>query len=60
MIRNQRKVSYRRGGVPALILEGKFLPQYGFSLGDDYSVDYQYGQITIVKIDKRLVVPETK
>ena len=53
-VKQKRKVSYRKsdqfGGIPALIVEGKFLTKLGFQLGGYYSVDYAPNLITISSI----------
>ena len=48
----KRKVSYRSTNasgepVPAIILEGGFLKQFGFNLGNEFKVKYQTGEIKI-------------
>lgn len=48
----KRKVSYHSYSasgqpVPAIILEGDFLKQFGFNLGDGLMVNYQAGRIEI-------------
>jgi hypothetical protein len=52
-IKNRRKVSYRRWSgscpVPGIFIEGRFLNQFGFQLGDIVNVQYQSGQILITK-----------
>lgn len=55
----KRKVSYRKwdyrfGGIPAVILQGKFLVEFGFKLGCHYMVDYQPGKITISAISDKI------
>ena len=55
---NKRKVSYRRSNkygqpVPGIFIEGQFLNQYGFQLGDTVSVQYQSRQIQITKTERR-------
>lgn len=49
-----RKITYRDYPVPAIILEGKFLKNYGFFLGDRFEVEYQYGKIIIKAIFNHL------
>jgi len=50
--KTKRKVSYRSTNacgepVPAIILEGDFLKQYGFNLGGELEVKYLTGRIEI-------------
>ena len=50
--KTKRKVSYRSTNilgkpVPAIILEGNFLKQFGFNFGDEFKVKYQTGEIKI-------------
>ncbi|MBI4160045.1 hypothetical protein HY504_02670 [Candidatus Wolfebacteria bacterium] len=41
-LKNTRRVTYRRHGVPAVIIEGKWLEKmYGWKIGDQISIDYQ-------------------
>ena len=52
--KNKRKVSYRSTNacgqpVPAIIIEGDFLKQFGFNLGDGVVVKYRAGKIEIGK-----------
>lgn len=46
-----RIVTYRKhdkqGPTPAIIIEGRFLEQFNFKLGDRYEVAYSQGVITI-------------
>lgn len=47
-----KKVTYRRrpdfaNPVPALIIEGRFLKDFGFQRGDTVTIEYQRGKITI-------------
>lgn len=49
-IKNTRAVTYRRYGIPALILEGKWLTEkYRLSIGDVVDIDYQPKAITFRK-----------
>ena len=53
--KTKRKVSYRKikacgEPVPAIILEGDFLKQFNFHLGDEFRVDYRKGRIEINKL----------
>ncbi|MDE2311756.1 MAG: hypothetical protein KGJ93_01530 [Patescibacteria group bacterium] len=53
-IKQKRKVVYRKwtyqGGIPAVILQGRFLEQFGFRLGSYFLVDYRPGSITLTTI----------
>jgi hypothetical protein len=58
-ILQKRKVSYRKwdhrfGGVPAVILQGKFLAEFGFKLGSYYLVDYRPKKITISAVSEKI------
>lgn len=45
-----RVVTYRRYGIPALILEGKWLTEkYRLSIGDLVDIDYQPKEIRLTK-----------
>ena len=45
-----RVVTYRRYGIPALILEGKWLTEkYHLSIGDMVDIDYQPKEIRLKK-----------
>lgn len=51
-LKAKKKVTYRRwkyarGGMPCLIVEGWFLQQYGFKVGQYTNVSYEKGKITI-------------
>jgi len=50
---SKRKISYRRWSgnkpVPGVFIEGRFLNQYGFQLGDTVNVQYAPGQILVTK-----------
>lgn len=53
-LNSTRKITYRRTDasgqeIPALIIEGKFLSQFDFNLGDKVSVNYQLNRIEILK-----------
>jgi len=55
MYKSTKKVTYRNWSnffrVPAIILQGKFLEQeFGFKLGDQVKVDYQFGKIIITAL----------
>lgn len=59
--KTNRKVSYRRTDAcgeptPAIILEGNFLKQYGFSLGAELEVKYLTGRIEI-NLNRKEVAP---
>ena len=50
-----RKITYRRTDacgheIPAIILEGEYLKQFNFCLGDHVSVNYQPGRIEILSL----------
>lgn len=54
-VKQLRKISYRSSTqqgekVPCLPLQGIFLNQYGFQVGDRVNVDYSLGFIHISKI----------
>ena len=56
MYKSTKTVTYRSWSafrrVPAIILNGKFLEQeFGFKLGDQVKVDYQFGKIVITAIE---------
>lgn len=58
-ISNKRKVTYNHwqtgfGGIPAIILQGKFLTQFGFTVGSYFKVHYGNGLITIADMNHRL------
>ncbi len=49
-LRPMRVVTYRRYGIPALILEGKWLTEkYRLSIGDLVDIDYQPKEIRLTK-----------
>ncbi len=49
-LQNTRAVTYRRYGIPALILEGKWLTEkYRLSIGDVVDIDYQTNEIRLQK-----------
>ena len=50
-IKNTRTISYRKYGVPAIIIEGKWLKDiYGWNIGDQVNVIYEPGEIKIQKL----------
>ena len=59
--KTKRKVSYRSTNacgepVPAIILEGGFLKDFGFNLGDMLNIKYQPGKIEIIPVGKEVIV----
>lgn len=49
-LKSTRAVTYRRYGIPALILEGKWLTEkYRLSIGDIVDIDYQLKEIRLTK-----------
>ena len=49
-IKNTRAVTYRRYGIPAIILEGKWLTEkYRLIIGDLVDIDYQPKEIRFKK-----------
>ena len=49
-LKNTRAVTYRRYGIPALILEGKWLTEkYRLLIGDVVDIDYQPKEIRFKK-----------
>ena len=49
-LKTTRAVTYRRYGIPALILEGKWLTEnYRLSIGDVVDIDYQPNEIRLQK-----------
>lgn len=49
-LKSTRAVTYRRYGIPALILEGKWLTEkYQLSIGDIVDIDYQLKEIRLTK-----------
>lgn len=50
IIRNKRVVTYRRYGIPALILEGKWLTAlYRLRIGDVVDIEHKPGEIRLKK-----------
>lgn len=48
--KNTRAVTYRRYGIPAIILEGKWLTgKYRLNIGDVVDIDYQAKEIRLRK-----------
>lgn len=48
-----RAVTYRRYGIPALILEGRWLTEkYRLQIGDQVDIDYQSNEIRLRKNNK--------
>ncbi|MES2315515.1 MAG: hypothetical protein V4486_02140 [Patescibacteria group bacterium] len=49
-LKGTRAVTYRRYGIPALILEGKWLTEkYQLRIGDVVDIDYQLKEICLKK-----------
>jgi hypothetical protein len=49
-LKSTRAVTYRRYGIPALILEGKWLTEnYRLSIGDVVDINYQPNEIRLQK-----------
>jgi len=49
-LKNSRAITYRRYGIPALILEGKWLTnKYKLNIGDVVDIDYQPKEIRFKK-----------
>ena len=49
-LKNSRAITYRRYGIPALILEGKWLTErYRLNIGDVVDIDYQPKEIRFRK-----------
>ena len=49
-LKNTRAVTYRRYGIPALILEGKWLTEkYRLLIGDVVDIDYQSKEVRLRK-----------
>lgn len=51
-IKQSKKITYRRwrygrGGIPCLIVEGYFLQNFGFHLGQHVQIRYEKDKITI-------------
>lgn len=54
-LKNTRTVTYRKGGTPAIILEGKWLEKlYGWKIGDQISVEYGDDRITLRNVDAEI------
>jgi hypothetical protein len=52
-LKQTRAVTYRRYGIPALILEGKWLEEkYRLRIGDVVDIDYQPKEIRLQKNQK--------
>ena len=52
-LKSTRAVTYRRYGIPALILEGKWLTEkYRLQIGDHVDIDYQAHEIRLRKNTK--------
>ena len=52
-LKTTRAVTYRRYGVPAIILEGKWLiHKYRLRVGDHVDIDYQDNEIRLRKNNK--------
>jgi len=52
-LKQTRTVTYRRYGVPALILEGVWLTEkYRLQIGDQVDIDYQPNEIILRKNNK--------
>jgi len=52
-LKQTRVVTYRRYGVPALILEGRWLTEkYRLEIGDQVDIDYQPNEIRLRKNTK--------
>lgn len=52
-LKQTRAVTYRRYGVPALILEGIWLTEkYRLQIGDQVDIDYQPNEIILRKNNK--------
>lgn len=48
VIKNTRAITYRRAGVPAVILEGLWLEKmYGWKIGSEVDVEFQPKEIRI-------------
>lgn len=48
--KSTKKVVYRSYGTPAIIIEGRFLKNYGFETGDRVAINYFHHGINIAKI----------
>ena len=52
-LKKTRAVTYRRYGIPALILEGRWLTEkYRLQIGDQVDIDYQSNEIRLRKNNK--------
>jgi hypothetical protein len=52
-LKQTRTVTYRRYGIPALILEGRWLTEkYQLKIGDQVDIDYQPNEIRLRKNNK--------
>ena len=52
-LKKTRAVTYRRYGIPALILEGNWLTEkYQLQIGDQVDIDYQSNEIRLRKNNK--------
>ena len=52
-LKKTRAVTYRRYGIPALILEGNWLTEkYRLQIGDQVDIDYQSNEIRLRKNNK--------
>ena len=53
LLKQTRTVTYRRYGIPALIIEGKWLTEkYRLQIGDQVDIDYQPNEIRLRKNNK--------
>lgn len=48
-----RRVSYKCYPIPAIIITGKFLTQFGFLIGCQMTIDYQPGRIVINQLAEK-------
>ena len=54
-LKSTRKVTYRKWGVPAIILEGNWLKKmYGWKIGDQISVEFQPNEIRLRNVDAEI------
>lgn len=52
-LKKTRVVTYRRYGIPALIIEGRWLTEkYRLQIGDHVDIDYQPNEIRLRKNNK--------
>ena len=56
-IKNTKKITYHKSdnygrNIPCIIIEGKFLNDLGFKLGEKVNIDYQKDKIIITSIKK--------